>query len=154
MACSPCEDAPPDCCCRLRCGHRVCLIAGGHTAACLLASSFSTATAQPGSRSSALPDCYVLMKAHVASVCFEYFRCFRGILQVFQMDVAKVDWDITYVTMVVYVCYKGLLPMFHLCFPNACCKCVYLDVAYVLSRCCVWLQWFSSVFRCFFECFS
>ena len=50
------------------------------------------------------------------------------------MDVAKVDWDIAYVAMVVHVCYKGLLPMLYLCFLDACCKCVYLDVAYVSHR--------------------
>jgi hypothetical protein len=30
-------------------------------------------------------------KAHVASVCFECFSCFRGMLQEFRMDVAKVN---------------------------------------------------------------
>jgi hypothetical protein len=33
----------------------------------------------------------VAMKAHVASVCFKYFRRFWGILQLFHMNVAKVD---------------------------------------------------------------
>jgi hypothetical protein len=37
-------------------------------------------------------------------------------LHVFQMDVAKVDWDVAYVVMVVQVCYEGLFLMFHLCF--------------------------------------
>jgi hypothetical protein len=32
-----------------------------------------------------------VLKTHVASVCFKCFRCFRGMLQVFGMDVAKVD---------------------------------------------------------------
>jgi hypothetical protein len=52
-------------------------------------------------------------------------------LQLFQMDIAKVDWDVAYVAMVVYLCCKGLLPMFHLCFGDVCYKCVYPDVAYV-----------------------
>jgi hypothetical protein len=47
------------------------------------------------------------------------------------MDIAKVDWDVAYVAMVVYLCCKGLLPMFHLCFGDVCYKCVYPDVAYV-----------------------
>ena len=34
---------------------------------------------------------------HVASVCFKCFICFRGMLQVFCMDVAKVDRDVAYV---------------------------------------------------------
>jgi hypothetical protein len=61
----------------------------------------------------------------------------------FQMDVVKVDPDVAYVAMVVHVCCKGLLPMFHLCFLDACCKCVYLNVVYVSHKCCmcfiVWL---------------
>jgi hypothetical protein len=61
----------------------------------------------------------------------------------FQMDVVKVDLDVAYVGMVVHVCCKGLLPMFHLCFLDACCKCVYLNVTYVSHKCCtcfiVWL---------------
>jgi hypothetical protein len=32
------------------------------------------------------------MKARVASVCFKCFRCFKGMLQLFHMDVTKVDW--------------------------------------------------------------
>jgi hypothetical protein len=50
---------------------------------------------------------------HVASV---HFKCFRGMLQVFHTDVAKVDWDVAYVTMVVHVCCKRLSPIFHLFF--------------------------------------
>jgi hypothetical protein len=52
-------------------------------------------------------------------------------LQLFQMDIAKVDRDVAYVVMVVYLCCKGQLPMFHLCFEDVCYKCVYLNVAYV-----------------------
>jgi hypothetical protein len=147
-ACSPREAAPGDCCCCLHHGHRVRPIVRDRTAACPLPSSFSTATAQPGFRCAVLrsPGCHVLLKAHVVNVCFE---CFRGILQMFQMDVAKVDQDVAYVTMIVHVYCKGLLPMFHLCFLDICYKCV------VLYGCCIWLQWFSSVFRCFFfKCFK
>jgi hypothetical protein len=36
----------------------------------------------------------VVLKVHVAIVCFKYFI---GTLQVFHMDVAKVDWDLAYV---------------------------------------------------------
>jgi hypothetical protein len=35
---------------------------------------------------------------------------------VFRMDVAKIDWDVTYVAMVVYVYYRHLFPMLHLFF--------------------------------------
>ena len=48
----------------------------------------------------------VALKAHVARVYFNCFRCFRGMLQVFHMDVAKIDHDVTHVAMVVHVCCK------------------------------------------------
>ena len=32
----------------------------------------------------------------------------------FHMDVAKVDWDVAYVAMLIHVCCKRLFPMFHL----------------------------------------
>jgi hypothetical protein len=86
---------------------------------------------------------------------------------VLQMDVIKVDQDVAYIAMVVYVC--CLLPMFHMCFPDARCKCVYLDVTYVSHiRCiCFYLDvayrcngfqilpgvFFSSVSEAFFKCF-
>ena len=35
---------------------------------------------------------------HVASICFKCFRCFICILQVFHLDVAKVDIDVAYVS--------------------------------------------------------
>jgi hypothetical protein len=34
---------------------------------------------------------------YVANICFKCFRCFRGILQLFHMDVAKVDRDIAHI---------------------------------------------------------
>jgi hypothetical protein len=75
---------------------------------------------------------------------------FKGMLQVFHMDVAKVDWVVAYVKMVVHVCCKLLFLMFHLFFRRMlqvclykCCICFthmlqvfYLDVAYLL-------QWFE-----------
>jgi hypothetical protein len=47
-------------------------------------------------------------KAHVASVCFKYFRCFICMLQVFHVDVAKVDRGVAYVAMVIHVCCNRL----------------------------------------------
>ena len=55
--------------------------------------------------------------------------------QFFHADVAKVDQDVAYVAMVVHVCYKLMFPMLYL-FLDICCKCVYLDVAYVLHIYC------------------
>ena len=72
---------------------------------------------------------------HVASVCFKCFKVFIGILQLFHADVTKEDRDVPYVAMVVHVCCKLLFPMFHLFFPDVCCKYVYLNVAYVSHIC-------------------
>jgi hypothetical protein len=58
----------------------------------------------------------IALKAHVASICFKCFSCFRGILQGFRMDVAKVDRDVAYVAMVVHLCCKRLFPMYRLFF--------------------------------------
>jgi hypothetical protein len=53
------------------------------------------------------------LKEHVTNICFECFRCFKNMLQVFYINVAKVNRD---VTICVHVCCKGLLLIFHLCF--------------------------------------
>jgi hypothetical protein len=50
------------------------------------------------------------LNLHVASVCF---KCFRGMLQVFHTDVAKVDQNVAHVVMVAHVCCKLLFSMFH-----------------------------------------
>jgi hypothetical protein len=101
------------------------------------------------------------LKAYVASVCFKCCRCFRDMLQVLHMDVAKVDQNVAYVAMVVHVCCKRLFPMFHLFFPDVCCKSVYLNVAYVLHICCKYFIWMlrmfvmvSSVFQMFLQVFQ
>jgi hypothetical protein len=69
------------------------------------------------------------LKLHVVSV---YFKCFRGMLQVFYIDVAKVDRDVAHVAMVFssvypqcFVCFRHMLQSFHLDVPK-----VDLDVAY------------------------
>jgi hypothetical protein len=81
---------------------------------------------------------YVSIVLIVSDVCFPYGCC-------------KVDRDVTYVAVVARVCCKRLFPMFHLFFSGVCCKCVYLDVAYmfrtyvasILSECCVCFRCFS-----------
>jgi hypothetical protein len=55
---------------------------------------------------------------------------------VFHADIVKVDRDVAYVAMVVHVCCKLLFSVFHLFFQDICCKCVYLDIAYVSHICC------------------
>jgi hypothetical protein len=54
-----------------------------------------------------------MLKTYVANICFE---CFKGMLQVFRIDVAKLDRDVAYVAMIVHVCCKLLFKMFHLLF--------------------------------------
>jgi uncharacterized CHY-type Zn-finger protein len=44
----------------------------------------------------------IALKVHVAKVCFNCFRCFRDMLQVFHMDIAKIDRDVAHVAMVVH----------------------------------------------------
>jgi hypothetical protein len=51
-----------------------------------------------------------MLKAHVVTICF---KCFRGMLQVFCIGVAKVYWDITkidrdvaHAAMAMHVCFK------------------------------------------------
>ena len=60
-------------------------------------------------------ECCICM--HVASVCF------RGVLQVFHIDVAKVDRDVAHVAMAIHVCFKCMFRMFHLFFHTYVCKC-------------------------------
>jgi hypothetical protein len=55
------------------------------------------------------------------------------------MDVAKVDRGVAYVAMVVHLCCTCVVPNVSPVFSDVCCKCVYLDVAYVSHIC----------FRCF-----
>jgi hypothetical protein len=96
----------------------------------------------------------VALKANVVSVCFECLRCFGGILQVFHMDVTKVDQDVSYVTMVVHVCCKCMFQMFHLFFKcmlqvylYGCCLTHMLQIYYLNVA--MFFNDFSSVFRCF-----
>ena len=67
--------------------------------------------------------------------------------------------DVAYVAMVLHLCCQRLFLVLSSIFSNVCCKCVYLDVAYVSHMCCKCfyldvayvLQWFSSVSCVFFE---
>ena len=75
---------------------------------------------------------------------------FRGILQVFHMDVAKIYRDVAHVAIVVHVCCKHLFQMLHLLFQTyvasglfGCCICFthmlqeYVrNVSAVLVLCC------------------
>jgi hypothetical protein len=95
-----------------------------------------------------------LRAPHVTSACFNRFRCFVVTFQVFHADIAKVDRDAAYVTIIVHVCCKCLFPMFHLFFSDVCCKCIYLDVAYVSHICCKSiLSAYCICLQCFCMCF-
>jgi hypothetical protein len=97
--------------------------------------------------------------AHVVSLCFKCFRCFIQMLQVFHLDVAKIDRDIAHVSMTIHVCFKCKFQMLHLFFQTfaanvlfGCCICFtrtlqvfYLGVAYV----CNGFQLFCKCFSCF-----
>jgi hypothetical protein len=136
-ACSPREAVPPDCCSRLHRGHHVRPITGGshspttggsrglHSRPSAAILHHHDCTTR--SRCAVLhpPGCYVLLKAHVASVSDGCCKSRSGYC---------------ICCKVVHVCCKGLLPMFHLCFPDTCCKCVYLDVAYVSHICCMFYE--------------
>jgi hypothetical protein len=51
---------------------------------------------------------------YVVNVCFKCFRYFRGMLQVFHIDVTKVDRGVVYVASVLEACCKRLFKIFHL----------------------------------------
>jgi hypothetical protein len=51
------------------------------------------------------------IKAHVASVCFKCFRYFRGVLQLFHMNVAKVDRGCC-TCYICCKCFRGMLQVF------------------------------------------
>jgi hypothetical protein len=61
-------------------------------------------------------------------------------LYVFDIDVVKVDRGMLhmlqlfqrYVASICFECFRCFRGMFHLCFLDAWCKCIYLDVTYVL----------------------
>jgi hypothetical protein len=48
------------------------------------------------------------LQARVTSVCFKCFRCFICMLQVFHVDVVKIDCDVAYVAMAIHVRCKRL----------------------------------------------
>jgi len=60
----------------------------------------------------------VALKPHVASVYFKCFKCFRGMLQVFYIDVAKVDRDVANVAMVFQVYAPNVSSV-----SDVCCNC-------------------------------
>jgi hypothetical protein len=70
------------------------------------------------------------------------------------LDVSKVDRGVASVAMTVYICCKGLLPMFYLSFQTYDIKCVYLNVAYVSHIYCMCFIWMLRMFAKGFKCFQ
>jgi hypothetical protein len=90
-----------------------------------------------------------------SACCNVYFNCFRGMLQVFRMDVAKVDRDVAYVAMAMPSCCKRLFQMFYLFFRRML-QAFYLNVAYVASVFIWMLHMLAMTFNCFqvfYKCF-
>jgi hypothetical protein len=68
-------------------------------------------------------------------------------LQVFHMDITKVDQDVSYVAMVVHICCKRVFQMFHLFFKRMLQVCLW-DVAYVSHICYKCFIWMLHMFFC------
>jgi hypothetical protein len=52
---------------------------------------------------------------HVSSVYFKCLRCSKLMLQVFHLDVAKVDLNIAYIAIAIHACFKHCFKCF-ICF--------------------------------------
>jgi hypothetical protein len=57
-----------------------------------------------------------------------------------------LQWLYMYVANVYFQCF--------ICFLDICCKCVYLDVAYVSCICCKCFIWMLCIFAIVFKCFQ
>jgi hypothetical protein len=86
-------------------------------------------------------------KLHVASI---YFKCFRGMLQVFYINVTKVDLEVARVAMVFssicrkcFICFRRMLQVFYLDVAK-----VDLDVAYT----CMLQAYVSSISAVSYVC--
>jgi hypothetical protein len=101
---------------------------------------------------------------HVLSVHFKCFRCFRGMFQVFNTDVAKVDRGCCICcngcTHMLQASVLNVSSIFHMYVASVFIWMLYMFHTYgasVLSRCCVCFQWFSitfaSVSDACFKCF-
>jgi hypothetical protein len=91
--------------------------------------------------------------------------CCQHIFQVFQMFymyVPNVSYECCKSRSGCCICYNGCTRTLQVSIPNVhmfldvCCKCVYVDIAYVLHICCkcfIWiLRMFAMVFKCFCKC--
>jgi hypothetical protein len=100
-----------------------------------------------------VPHCRRRRKPHrdTSYVANIYFKCFRNMLQVFHLDVAKLDRDVTHVAMATYICFKCMFQMCHMYVASVsfgCCKtrsgcCINMQVfqvfSYVCCKCFIWM---------------
>jgi hypothetical protein len=89
----------------------------------------------------------IALKAHIATIRFKCFRCFRGVLQVFHIDVAKVDRDVAYVLHMLQWLYTYVASVYSkcfICFLETCCK--YFLFWILLSGCCICFAMTFQVF--------
>jgi hypothetical protein len=114
-----------------------------------------------------------VLKVHVVIVCF---KCFKGMLKAFYIDVAKVDRDVAkvdrdvaHVAMAIYVYFKCMFYVFHLDVAKVDLDVVYIcmlqasvsGVLYICCKCFVWMlhmfcncytrvfKYFLGVCKCF-----
>jgi hypothetical protein len=89
---------------------------------------------------------HVALKENVVNLCVKCFRCSRCMLQVFHMDIAKVDLNVVYVAVAIHV-FLGIYSKFFIYFPaqkkfhllQTCCKC--------FSRCCICCSGYTHMLK-------
>jgi hypothetical protein len=99
---------------------------------------------------------WMLHNMHVASV---YFKCFIHKLQVFHLNVAKVDLDVanvfngyTHVFQVFYMCFRNMFASVS-AVSDVYCKCL-IWMLQNRSGFCIGLQWLHMCFQVFCKCFK
>jgi hypothetical protein len=114
----------------------------------------------------------IMLKTHIISVFFKFYRCFQRYV-VSVLYVVKVNRDIAHVSMTIHVCFECKFQMFHMFqmyVPSVlfeCCKSrfkcyIYMQVFQLfLYVCCKRflsgvssLQWLYTWFFSFFWCFA
>jgi hypothetical protein len=57
---------------------------------------------------------FYLDVAYVTVALYACFTCFRLMLQVFHLDIAKVDLNVAYVVMTIHACFKHMFQVFQM----------------------------------------
>jgi hypothetical protein len=95
---------------------------------------------------------HVALKAHVASICFKYFRCFRCMFQEFHLNVAKVHLDVVYVAIAIYTCCKRMFQVIHVFKTYI----ITISSRYCKARfgCCICFYGYTCIFKRMFQMFQ